>query len=286
MKNTIAWIVAAVLLVGLIAGAGIVYDNYMEENRPSNIVIIGGKGEQTTASQNSSSTESVGESEEVTSEKEPVQSGKPDGEHTHESAGSTENGGNDVTEKDPAVNTEKDPAVNTEKVPAETTEKKPEITTEKKPEITTEKETEPEYVSPYLAFDFTVYDIDGNPVKLSDFRGKPIVLNFWARGCIYCVQEMPDFQKAYEKYGDEVVFLMVCHTGFNNTTPQYEQKLLDNNGYTFPAYYDTNHEAVAAYGVNALPQTWFIDRAFDRYTMIPGMATAEDLEYCIKLILQ
>ena len=95
MKNTIAWIVAAVLLVGLIAGAGIVYDNYMEENRPSNIVIIGGKGEQTTASQNSSSTESVGESEEVPSEKEPVQSGKPDGEHTHESAGSTENGGNE-----------------------------------------------------------------------------------------------------------------------------------------------------------------------------------------------
>ena len=145
-------------------------------------------------------------------------------------------------------------------------------------------DTTPEQ-NPNQALDFTVQDWEGNMVKLSDFFGKPIVLNFWARGCIYCVQEMPDFQDAYEKYGDEVVFLMVCHVGFNNTTPKYEQALLDSKGYTFPAYYDTKHEAVAAYGVNALPQTWFIDRAFDLYTYIPGMATAESLEYCIQLIL-
>ena len=78
-------------------------------------------------------------------------------------------------------------------------------------ESTEESETE----SPYLAPDFTVYDSEGNKVKLSDFRGKPIVLNFWARDCIYCTREMPDFQEAYEKYGDRVVFLMVCFTSFS-----------------------------------------------------------------------
>mgnify|MGYP002512586036 CR=1 FL=1 len=79
-----------------------------------------------------------------------------------------------------------------------------------------------------FAKDFTVYDIDGNPVKLSDFRGRPIVLNFWASDCYYCVQEMPDFQNAYEKYGDEVVFLMVCHVRFANRAPSYEKNFIDN----------------------------------------------------------
>ena len=50
--------------------------------------------------------------------------------------------------------------------------------------------------------DFTVLDYDGNEVKLSDYKGKPVVLNFWATWCFYCKEEMPDFNLAYEKYPD------------------------------------------------------------------------------------
>ena len=123
-------------------------------------------------------------------------------------------------------------------------------------------------------------------MKLSDFRGKPIVLNFWASDCYYCALEMPDFQAAYEKYGDEVEFLMVCFTSFANRSVAHEQSYIDRNRYTFPVYFDTSDSAVYAYGIDAIPQTFFIDRSFDLYTYIPGMADAESLELCIGWILE
>ena len=57
--------------------------------------------------------------------------------------------------------------------------------------------------------DFTVYDLEGNAYKLSDFRGKPVLLNFWASWCGPCQMEMPDFQKFYETHGDKVNFVIV-----------------------------------------------------------------------------
>lgn len=309
MKATIAWILSAVLLVGIVGGATVLYNNYMEESKnagtsdskddvPPGVVILAGKDKQNASTTAKESQDEVTESRTETAETEEK---APETTHTHshdtspeitvtpsedETLEQTAEDSEQITEGEPAETvetaTERISETETEKVTEKATEKVTEAPTEKQ----TEEETESEYVSPYLAPDFTVYDINGKAVKLSDFRGQPIVLNFWARGCIYCVKEMPDFQAAYEKYGDEVVFLMVCHVGFNNTTPAYEQKLLDSNGYTFPAYYDTSYEAVYAYGINALPQTWFIDREFDLYTRIEGMASAESLEYCIQLILQ
>lgn len=156
--------------------------------------------------------------------------------------------------------------------------------TDKSDEV--ESETEDDYVSPYLAPDFTVYDLEGNAVKLSDFRGKPIVLNFWARDCIYCTREMPDFESMYKKYGDKVEFLMVCFTSFSNRGLEYEQEYIDDNGYTFPIYFDTENSAVSKYGINSIPQTFFINKDFDLYTYIPGMASAEALETCIGYIIE
>ena len=63
-----------------------------------------------------------------------------------------------------------------------------------------------ETVSENLAPDVTVVDGEGNEVKLSDFRGKGVVLNFWASWCGPCKMEMPHFQDAYEQYGEDVHF--------------------------------------------------------------------------------
>ena len=107
--------------------------------------------------------------------------------------------------------------------------------------------------------DFTVYDLDGKPVKLSDYRGKPLVLNFWSSRCGPCKMEMPDFQKAYEDMGNEIHFLMVNVTDGSWDTVDSAAAFITEKNYTFPVFYDTDSSAASAYGVSSLPTTYFID---------------------------
>lgn len=108
--------------------------------------------------------------------------------------------------------------------------------------------------------DFTVYDAEGNSHKLSDFEGKPVVLNFWASWCGPCKLEMPDFDEAYEKYGEEIHFLMVNMTDGYQETLEGASEFIENSGYSFPVYYDTDVDAARTYGVYSIPTTYFIDK--------------------------
>ena len=112
--------------------------------------------------------------------------------------------------------------------------------------------TEPE---PVAAPDFTVQDWDGNEVKLSDYLGKPIVLNFWAHWCGPCQMEMPEFNTVYEELGGEVTFLMV-HEG---AAVEDGKEKVTEGGYTFPVVFDADSSAGNLYGITAFPTTFFID---------------------------
>lgn len=107
--------------------------------------------------------------------------------------------------------------------------------------------------------DFTVYDKDGRAHKLSDFRGKPVVLNFWASWCPPCRGEMPEFDKVYADMGDRVHFLMVNLTDGVTETVEDASAFIAENGYCFPVYYDTTGQAAGLYGVSSIPTTFFID---------------------------
>ena len=130
---------------------------------------------------------------------------------------------------------------------------------------------------------FTVLDKDGNEIKLSDLAGKPIVLNFWATWCGYCVQEMPDFQTAYEKYPD-VQFVMVNVTDGYYETITSAKSFVAEKGFTFPVYFDTKSSATSAFDVNAYPQTFFIDAQGNIVAKARGAISLSNLEYGISLL--
>lgn len=137
-----------------------------------------------------------------------------------------------------------------------------------------------------LAPDFTVYDLNGNPVKLSDYRGKPVVLNFWSSRCGPCQMEMPDFQEAYEDLGEEIHFLMVNVTDGSWDTVDSASAFIAENNYTFPVFYDTDISAASAYGVSSLPTTYFIDAEGNGVAYGMGAMDMDTLMSGIEMILE
>ena len=132
--------------------------------------------------------------------------------------------------------------------------------------------------------DFTLTDKDGNEVKLSNFAGKPIVLNFWASWCGPCQMEMPDFEEMYKQYGEEVQFVMVNMTDGSQETVESATQFITEKGYTFPVYYDTKMEGAYYYSVYSLPMTYFIDADGNVAASSRGMISGENLQKGIEAI--
>lgn len=134
--------------------------------------------------------------------------------------------------------------------------------------------------------DFTVYDENGAGHKLSDYKGKPVVLNFWASWCGPCKSEMPDFNEAYKTYGEEINFLMVNLTDGYAETKESASAFVEESGFAFPVYYDTSSEAAYAYNTSSIPVTYFIDSEGNLVTHNIGYLSAEALENRIEMLLE
>ena len=132
--------------------------------------------------------------------------------------------------------------------------------------------------------DFTVVDRENKAVSLSALRGKPVILNFWATWCPYCKDEMPLFDQLYKEEGNNILFMMIDLTDGQNETVSQGQAYITSKGFSFPVYFDTKQEAIDAYGLNAIPQTYFIDK--DGYIVknISGAATEQELRQGIALL--
>lgn len=131
--------------------------------------------------------------------------------------------------------------------------------------------------------DFTVYDGEGNEVRLYDYIGKPIVLNFWASWCGPCQMEMPDFQEKYLEIGEQVQFLMINMTGGRETLDSAKE-FLREKGYTFPVLYDLDGEAAMIYAAYSLPTTYFIDAEGHAIARAVGAIDAATLQQGIDMI--
>ena len=136
-----------------------------------------------------------------------------------------------------------------------------------------------------LAPDFTVYDLEGNAHSLSDFRGQPVIVNFWASWCGPCKNEMPNFEEKYKEYGDTIQFLMVNLTDGSQETVETAQGYIDGQGYTFPVYFDTDYSGAIAYAVSAVPATYFIDENGSLIAYGKGSLSQEQLQRGIDMLI-
>ena len=122
---------------------------------------------------------------------------------------------------------------------------------------------------------FTLKDLNGNILKLSDFRGKPVYLNFWTSWCPPCKAEIPEIQKFNQQNIDKVAVLAVNIT-FNDKIPDVVNILKADNA-NFPVLLDTdaNSSVADSYQVYGIPASFFIDKnGIIRETHVGGMTLA------------
>ncbi len=103
---------------------------------------------------------------------------------------------------------------------------------------------------------FQLPNLDGQTIALSDFRGKPVMLNFWATWCGPCRVEMPYIQQVYdERSGDGLVVLAIDI----GESPAKVKEFMQDYGLTFPVLLDVKTEVAKQYNIRAIPTTFFID---------------------------
>lgn len=103
--------------------------------------------------------------------------------------------------------------------------------------------------------DFTLVDIQGETVRLSSLRGKPVLVNFWATWCTPCAQEMPMIESAYQKEGSQFAVLAV-----NADEPDAKVRdYVNNMGLTFTILLDPGGTVQSQYRLNGYPSSFFID---------------------------
>ena len=125
-----------------------------------------------------------------------------------------------------------------------------------------ENQTLPKLAEPFIAPDFILKGEDGNTYRLKDYRGKVVILNFWATWCPPCREEMPSMERAWHQIKDKGIVMLGINVGEDadtifEFTGQYPM--------TFPLPMDINGKVVKQYPIRGLPTTYIIDPA--------GMAT-------------
>lgn len=134
----------------------------------------------------------------------------------------------------------------------------------------------------FRAPDFQLEDLKGKKVKLSDYRGKIVFLNFWATWCPYCVEELPEFQKQHDifsKDGDVVILAVDIGESRDQVASYIKSKKLDMN-----FLLDINSAVAGKYFISGIPATFVIDRQGIIVNVVTGPVSGEKIDNYINRI--
>ncbi len=107
-----------------------------------------------------------------------------------------------------------------------------------------------------LAPDFTLTGLDGQEVSLSDFRGRPVLINFWASWCGPCRLEMPFLQAVHEKWAGKGLVVLGVNIQEDRVIVE---KFVESTGLTFPILLSPGSRVPLSYNVRGIPATFLID---------------------------
>ncbi|WP_068776261.1 peroxiredoxin [Paenibacillus sp. FJAT-26967] len=133
-----------------------------------------------------------------------------------------------------------------------------------------------------IAPDFDLTDLAGNPVKLSEYRGKTVFVNFWATWCPPCRAEMPHMQKVHDKYKDKNVVFLAVNLTHTEEKPAAVHEFADNYGLTFPIVLDEEGKVSKKYQIVAYPTTYIVDKQGVIREKYQGAINDEIMEDAIK----
>lgn len=117
-----------------------------------------------------------------------------------------------------------------------------------------------------LDYGWVLTDGQGSPFYMNDLKGSVLFLNFWATWCPPCVAELPEIQKAYEKHGDEVFFILVT-----NQEPEVVEAFMEKHGYKLPVFY-AGTPTPKVFESSSIPTTFIISREGKIVTKKKGAA--------------
>lgn len=128
---------------------------------------------------------------------------------------------------------------------------------------------------------FTLTNLDGKSVSLSDFRGKVVVLDFWATWCPPCKREIPDFIDLQKEYGSQGVQIV----GIALDEPEKVQAFARQNGMNYPILLGSDEISLRYGGISGIPTTFIIDKSGKIVNRFVGFRPRQVFETEIKKLL-
>jgi peroxiredoxin len=129
--------------------------------------------------------------------------------------------------------------------------------------------------------EFTLKNLEGETVKLSDFRGQGVFINFWASWCEPCKIEMPDMEKQYRLMKDQGIEIVAINIEESELAVSAFKKRMD---LTFPILLDKDKSVVNSYGVGPIPSSFFIDKDGIVVAKVEGIMSERRIEYLLNSV--